>query len=342
MDLPPEVDNYIKETIDHSLGLPVSAETLELKLRVSEDAQRRLGQYCDVLQSKIKEKDLLIERSKAEATMNAQALKKFVEENRKLATECLFLTGQCEKWERECSLYDHDRDALMEFGNEADQRAREAENRFHELQEEVRRLSDELLFFKHEYEMKRVDSSSDGRDLEDNLLELVLPTCNCNDRSTAAHAFLEANTAYVKAVEKDCEHLRANLQKAEEEVKLLYEDNMLLDEENKRLLKRHQEDIIQHSGDKQANSGSAAKSNKRKSCQKMSSPIEGKNIINEVDSIRQPLSPLQHNSPSSRMRKNITDRIGTNGKLTGLVSCLCGLCGLLTDSVPSLPSILHS
>ena len=94
--------------------------------------------------------------------------------------------------------------------------------------------------------------------------------------------------AYLKAVEKDCEHLRANLQKAEEEVsfghffsgfllcetifgsndslfmlvmqvKLLYEDNMLLDEENKRLLKRHQEDIIQHSGDKQANSGSAAK-----------------------------------------------------------------------------------
>ncbi|XP_022980896.1 centriolin-like [Cucurbita maxima] len=330
MDLPPEIDNYIKETIDHSLGLPVSAETLELKLRVSEDDQRRLDQYCDVLQSKIKEKDLLIERSRAEATMNAQALKKFVEENRKLATECLFLTGQCEKWERECSLYDHDRDALMEFGNEADQRAREAENRFHELQEEVRRLSDELLFFKHEYEMKRVDSSSDGRDLEDNLLELVLPTCNCNDRSTAAHAFLEANSdqdssqklikmwnclkpstqkalslaAYVKAVEKDCEHLRENLQKAEEEVKLLYEDNMLLDEENKRLLKRHQEDIIQHSGDKQqANSGSAAKSNKRKSCRKMSSPIEGKNIINEVDSIRQPLSPLQHNSPSSRMRK---------------------------------------
>ena len=91
--------------------------------------------------------------------MNAQALKKFVEENRKLATECLFLTGQCEKWERECSLYDHDRDALMEFGNEADQRAREAENRFHELQEEVRRLSDELLFFKHEYERKRVIAS---------------------------------------------------------------------------------------------------------------------------------------------------------------------------------------
>ncbi|XP_038897029.1 uncharacterized protein LOC120085209 [Benincasa hispida] len=329
MDLPPEVDNYIKETIDHALGLPVSAETLELKLRVSQDAQRRLGHYCDVLQSKIKEKDQLIERSRAEATMNAQALKKFVDENRKLATECFYLSNQCEKWERECSLYDHDRDALMEFGNEADQRAREAENRVHELEEEVRRISDELQFFKHEYEMKRVNSSADGRDLEDNLLELVLPTCNSNDRATSAHAFLETSSdqdssqklmemwnclkpstqkalslaAYMKAVEKDCDHLRVNLQRAEEEVKLLYEENTLLDEENKRLLKRYREDKIQHSGDKQANSGSAAKSNKRKSCPKISSPIEGKIIISEVDSARQPLSPLPHNSPDSRMQK---------------------------------------
>ncbi|XP_022144939.1 uncharacterized protein LOC111014467 [Momordica charantia] len=328
MDLPPEVDDYIKESIDHALGLPVSTQTLELKLRISQDAQRRLGNYCDVLQSKMKEKDRLIERSRAEATMNAQALKKFVEENRKLATECCYLSNQCQKWERECSLYDHDRDALMEFGNEADQRAREAENRVRELEAEVRRLSDELQFFKHEYEMKRVDSSSDGRDLEDNLLELVLPTCNCNDRATSARAFLEESgdqdssqklvkmwnclkpstqkalslAAYAKAVEKDCEHLRVNLQRAEEEVKLLYEDNILLDEENKRLLKLHQEDKIQHSGDKLGNSGSA-KTNKRKSCLKMSSPVERKVDFDDVGSTRLPLSPLQHNSPDSRMRK---------------------------------------
>lgn len=43
------------------------------------------------------------------------------------------------------------------------------------------------------------------------------------------------------------------------QVKLLYEDNTLLEEENKKLMKRYQEDKIQHSGDKQANSGSAAK-----------------------------------------------------------------------------------
>lgn len=41
--------------------------------------------------------------------------------------------------------------------------------------------------------MIQVDSSSDGRDLEDNLLELVLPTCNCYERVTSAHAFLETS-----------------------------------------------------------------------------------------------------------------------------------------------------
>lgn len=97
--------------------------------------------------------------------------------------------------------------------------------------------------------------------------------------------------AYVKAVEKDCDHLKVNLLRAEDEVsiraflrtvaffilcetlfgpnssvimlvmqvKLLYEENTLLDEENKRLLKRCREDKVQHSGDRQTNSGSAAK-----------------------------------------------------------------------------------
>ena len=52
--------------------------------------------------------------------MNALALKKFVEVNQKLASECAHLLSQCNKWEKECSLYDHDREALMDFANEAD------------------------------------------------------------------------------------------------------------------------------------------------------------------------------------------------------------------------------
>ena len=89
--------------------------------------------------------------------MNAVALKRFVEENQKLAAECANLLNQCNKWERECSLYDHDREALMDFGNEADERAKEAEIRIHELEEELGKLTEELRFYKHRYESQEVN-----------------------------------------------------------------------------------------------------------------------------------------------------------------------------------------
>ena len=62
MDLPQEIDDYIKDSIDHSLGLPLSTKTLELKLSVSQEAQRRLRNRCLSLQYKLREKDELIDR----------------------------------------------------------------------------------------------------------------------------------------------------------------------------------------------------------------------------------------------------------------------------------------
>ncbi|PON70045.1 hypothetical protein TorRG33x02_257990 [Trema orientale] len=84
MDLPQEIDDYIKGSIEYTLGLPVSSNTLELKLRASEEAQSRLGDRYLLQQSRMKEKDQAIDRAKAESNMNALALKKFVEENQKL------------------------------------------------------------------------------------------------------------------------------------------------------------------------------------------------------------------------------------------------------------------
>lgn len=92
--------------------------------------------------------------------MNAQALKRFVEENQRLAAECASLLGQCQRWERECSLYDRDREALMDFGNEADERAKVAEIRVHELEEESRNLSEQLQLYKHKFETQGVHSLS--------------------------------------------------------------------------------------------------------------------------------------------------------------------------------------
>lgn len=90
--------------------------------------------------------------------MNAQAVKRFVEENQRLAEECKRLLSECNKLERECSLYDHDREALMDFGNEADERAKEAEIRVHDLEVELGKVLDELNFYKHHYESRGVTS----------------------------------------------------------------------------------------------------------------------------------------------------------------------------------------
>lgn len=80
--------------------------------------------------------------------MNAVALKKFVEENHRLAVECSNLSEACKKWESECLLYDHDREALMDFANEADERAKEAEAKNRDLEEEKSRLVEELHLYK--------------------------------------------------------------------------------------------------------------------------------------------------------------------------------------------------
>ncbi|CAA2962610.1 Hypothetical predicted protein [Olea europaea subsp. europaea] len=157
MDFPQETDIYIKELIDDALGLPVSADALQLKLHASEDARLRLRNQYLCLHSKLKEKDNVIDSTRAEASINAVALKKFIEENQKLATECSNLLAQCDKWERECSLYDHDREALMDFANEADKRATEAEIRVHDLEEHNKKLSEDLNLYKCRCEKQMVN-----------------------------------------------------------------------------------------------------------------------------------------------------------------------------------------
>lgn len=53
-------------------------------------------------------------------------------------------------------LYHQDRDALMEFGNESDERAREAEARVRDLEGEIGRMSEELQICKRETEIDQV------------------------------------------------------------------------------------------------------------------------------------------------------------------------------------------
>ncbi|CAK7347195.1 unnamed protein product [Dovyalis caffra] len=335
MNLLQEIDDYIKETINESLGLPVSARTFQLKLRVYEDAYFRLRDQHLLLLGKFRQKDLLVDRAKAEANMNAAAIKKFVEENQRLAAECANLVSQCNKWERECSLYDNDREALMEFGNEADERAREAEERAREaeirvlgLEEELGKALEELQFYKHKCHTRGDDSSAESTDMEENSLESILATLVGKDEAEYGQAYLEANSGYescqnllkmwnslrpstrkalslaakAKTLQQDKEHLRINLTRAEEEVKVLFEENNILDEVNKKLLrKEHGEQNFDGSGGKHTSSASAKRS-KRKSSPR-SCPVESQIDSKDIDLLRQPLSPLHHNSPDCRMHK---------------------------------------
>ncbi|KAI3871019.1 hypothetical protein MKX03_010865 [Papaver bracteatum] len=383
MDIPQDLDDYIKESIDYTLGLPVSERTLETKLLASEDARKRLQDQYFVLYSRLKEKDELIERSKFEACMSNQAVKRFVEANQKLALECENLLSQCSKLERECSLYDHDREALMEFGNEADERAKEAEIRVVEVENELKILSEQLDFYKHQCDVRmvnerkateelislrqrvtelerlrslesqvacskcssfktvngnspqqmsddsdsmNVDSSAFRTNLEAHLLDSLIVSITDKDEAAAnAHAFLEANSGVescqgllkiwvclspatqnvialaseIRALQTDKEHLTTNLVRAEEEVKALFEENTILDEENKRLLRQcNRERHHQGSVDKHTSSAST-KGKKRRSSPKTCSIIERK-IDFDQDLPRHPLSPIQ-NSPNSRV-----------------------------------------
>ncbi|PWA82767.1 hypothetical protein CTI12_AA175490 [Artemisia annua] len=329
MDLSKETDDYIRESIDYSVGLPVSTRTLEMKLRASEEGERRIRDQYLYLQDKLREKDELIDRVRAESTMNAQAVKKFVEENQKLALECANLLNQCKKWEKECSMYDCDREALMDFGNEADHRAQEAESQVRELEEELSKLSEELQSYKNQAEGQQVGEMTKTASAEHCLVDTLISTLiSKDDVMSTARSFLEANSGVevcqkmlemfeslkpstqkvlalaseVKTLQKEKDHLRNNLTTAEEEVKVLDEENSLLEKENRRLMKLlHKERHLNDSGGK--HNSASLKSNKRKSGPRDCSPIEKKIDFIESGSPRKPLSPLRQNTPESRMHK---------------------------------------
>ncbi|KAG6425099.1 hypothetical protein SASPL_115523 [Salvia splendens] len=331
MEIPQETDDYIRESIDHSVGLTVSTDALLFKLRAVEVSRTHLRRQYLSLQSKLKEKDETIERSRAEASMNAVALKKFVEENQKLATECSNLLAPCNKWERECSLYDHDREALMDFANEADERAKEAEVWNRDLiRGGEKDIGGRVAFLQVSIPAVASSPDKDGKSTnteeEHRLVNSLFTAMFGKDEIVStAHSFLEAHTgievcnklvtlwsslspltqkavalaAKVKSLEEDKDHLTINLHRAEEEVNVLFEENNVLNEENKRLMRQ----CYREKHNNGSSGGTASGKGKRKCSPKMSSPVEKKIDSSDVNMLRQPLSPLQFNSPESRMHK---------------------------------------
>ncbi|XP_038974684.1 uncharacterized protein LOC120105965 [Phoenix dactylifera] len=114
----PETDEYIRESIENSLGLPISDKNLRLKVLASKDAHRRLQDQIFVLEERLKEAEKRVEQYKAEATMNAQELRRCIEEQEMVASGYADLVNHCAKLEKECSLYERDLERAMESCDE--------------------------------------------------------------------------------------------------------------------------------------------------------------------------------------------------------------------------------
>ncbi|KAI9161744.1 hypothetical protein LWI28_020315 [Acer negundo] len=78
----------------------------------------------------------------AEATLNANVVKRFVEENQRLAEEC-------SQWKRE---YESVYEALLELENKADERNKKAQVRIHDLEAKLSEVSYVLYFYKQQYQ----------------------------------------------------------------------------------------------------------------------------------------------------------------------------------------------
>ncbi|KAM0923265.1 hypothetical protein ACQ4PT_005587 [Festuca glaucescens] len=273
--LPGGADEYVRDSIRASLGLPVPDRSLRLKLLASEDLRRRLQDQVfsleEALHAAARRIDLLKVRplspsavtssshlvspratagptrflhviAQKESAMNAEGIRRCVEEKEAMAAARAQLAAQAAKLEKEVTLYERDLERAMES---CDELARE---------------NDDLR--------ARLKDAND----------------------------LTALNNEVQALQRDREILKTNLNKAEEEVKLLFEENRTLDEANKRLLS-----LLNRSERKHSASNSTKK--RKSSSLKDTSPVSLAIDFNSVDASRHPLSPLPQNSPDCRVHK---------------------------------------
>ncbi|KAF3791214.1 hypothetical protein EJ110_NYTH07667 [Nymphaea thermarum] len=253
MDLSPELENYIQQSIEFAVGLPVSKDAFRSKLFAVEESRRVL-------------------QGESEAAMNAQALKKSIEQSQRLNSEVTNLTMQIAKLNKECSLYDNDREALMEFGNDADERARQAEACAQEAEDNSRRLSVEVNQSKQEIELLMADKT---RHLEEQQLlrHRIVDLENERDDNNP--------------VCPQCSNIK---------VSALFEENKLLDEENRKLLRRWSRERTQ-----QGSPSSLSAKSKRKVSPRTSNASERASDIDGSGSPRRPLSPLEYNVQAARL-----------------------------------------
>ncbi|KAK3159564.1 hypothetical protein QOZ80_2AG0151660 [Eleusine coracana subsp. coracana] len=124
-------DEYVRDSIHSSLGLPVSDRSLRLKVLASEDQRRRLQDHVFSLEEDLRAANRRIQLLKAEAAMNAAGLRRCVEDKEALAAAYNDLSNRSAK---ECALYERDLERAMES---CDDLARENEQLRSRLQQDA-------------------------------------------------------------------------------------------------------------------------------------------------------------------------------------------------------------
>ncbi|KAF7092393.1 hypothetical protein CFC21_094883, partial [Triticum aestivum] len=245
--LPGGAEEYVRGSIEAALGLPVPDRSIRAKLAAYEDLRRRLQDRVFALEEDLHAAARRIDLLKNESAMNAEGIRRCVEEKEAVAAARDQLAAHAARLEKECGLYERDLERAMES---CDELARESDD----LRNRLRDAPDAQL------------------------------------------------TEQVQALQRDKEILKTNLNKAEEEVKLLFEENRALDEANKRLLCLLEKEQ-KHRSERKHSASNSTKQKRKSSSLKDTSPVSLAIDFNSADASRQPLLPLQPNSPDCRVHK---------------------------------------
>ncbi|KAJ4775477.1 SKIP interacting protein 16 [Rhynchospora pubera] len=114
MDLDPETEKYLRESIESLVGLEVSPKNLQLKLLASEDERRRLTAQVFFLEDSVYEASRLLEQFKMGSKKKAQALKLCIAAKAVITSCSHQLSALCDDLEIECFTFDRDLQRYMD------------------------------------------------------------------------------------------------------------------------------------------------------------------------------------------------------------------------------------
>ncbi|KAJ1692499.1 hypothetical protein LUZ63_009197 [Rhynchospora breviuscula] len=114
MDLDPETEKYLRESIESLVGLEVSPKNLQLKLMASEEERRRLHAQVFFLEDSVYEANRLLEQFKVGAKKKAQELKKCIGAKAVITSNGHQLSALCDDLEVECFTFDRDLQRYMD------------------------------------------------------------------------------------------------------------------------------------------------------------------------------------------------------------------------------------